>query len=62
VTAPTAPIDALRLLAGLIAADLRDGSSLLAVPVPPPVAPQRRRGRPKSVPFAVAVAPVAIAA
>lgn len=54
--------DSLRLLAGLIAADIRDGSPLLAVPTPSPEAPQRRRGRPKSVPFAVAAAPIAIAA
>lgn len=57
-----APIDALRLLAGLIAADIRCGSPLLAVSAPLPETSQRRRGRPRSVPFAVAAAPLAIAA
>ena len=58
------PIDALRLLAGLIAADLRAGSPVLALPLPLPGAeePARGRGRPKSIPFAVAAFRVARAA
>lgn len=56
------PSDALCLLAGLIAADIRGGSPLLAVPLPAPEVPERRRGRPKSVPYAVAASPIAIAA
>ncbi len=56
------PTDALRLLAGLIAADLHAGSPALAVPLPPTEEPARRRGRPKSLPYAVAATPLARAA
>lgn len=56
------PIDALRLLAGLIAGDLRAGSPALAKTLPSAEEPVRRRGRPKSVPYAVAATPLARAA
>lgn len=56
------PIDALRLLAGLIAADLRVGSPVLAMPLPASEGPTRGRGRPKSIPFAVAAVRTARAA
>ena len=54
--------DALRLLAGLIAADLRAGSPVLAQAAPPAQAERRRPGRPKSAPYAVVSAPLARAA
>ena len=54
--------DALRLLAGLIAADLRAGSPVLAQPAQPTEAPRRGPGRPKSIPYAVVAAPLARAA
>ncbi len=54
--------DALRLLAGLIAADLRAGSPVLAQPTPPAQEERRRPGRPKSTPYAVVAAPFARAA
>jgi hypothetical protein len=54
--------DALRLLAGLIAADLRAGSPVLAQPTPSAHAEPRRPGRPKSTPYAVVAAPLARAA
>ena len=54
--------DALRLLAGLIAADLRAGSPVLAQPTPPAQAERRGPGRPKSTPYAVVAAPLARAA
>jgi hypothetical protein len=54
--------DALRLLGGLIAADLRAGSPVLAKPTPPAQAERRRPGRPKSIPYAVVAAPLARAA
>ena len=56
------PIDSLRLLAGLIAADLRAGSPVLALPLPDAEEPARGRGRPKSIPYAVAARPAARAA
>ncbi len=56
------PIDALRLLAGLIAADLRVGSPVLALPLPAGDAAPPGRGRPKSIPFAVAAIRTARAA
>ena len=46
------PMDALRLLASLIAADLRAGSPVLHRPEPAAEEPPRR-GRPKLVPFIV---------
>jgi hypothetical protein len=61
VSAATPP-DALRLLAVLIAEDIRAGSPLLAMPCPVAEPPVRKRGRPKSIPYAVAAAPIAIAA
>ena len=56
------PIDAVRLLAGLIAADLRAGSPVLTLSLPAADAPARGRGRPKAVPFAVAAVRAARAA
>lgn len=55
---------ALRLLAGLIAADLRAGSPALtsAQSTPSPEIAPRKRGRPKSTPFAVSATPLACAA
>ncbi len=62
MNAAAAPTDALRLLAGLIAADIRGGGPLLAVPLPVSDPRVRGRGRPRSVPFAITLAPLAIAA
>jgi hypothetical protein len=55
---------ALRLLAGLIAADLRAGSPALtsAQTNPSPDIAPRKRGRPKSIPYAVSATPLACAA
>lgn len=61
MTAST-PMDALRLLAGLIAADVRNGGPLLAVALPAVEPRARGRGRPKSVPYAVAAISPSIAA
>ena len=54
--------DALRLLAWLIAADLRAGSPVLAQQTPPAQAARRGPGRPKSAPYAVVAASLARAA
>ena len=55
---------ALRLLAGLIAADLRAGGPALtsAQSTPSPEVAPRKRGRPKSIPYAVSATPLACAA
>lgn len=55
-------MDALRLLAGLIAADVRTGGPVLAVALPAVEPRARGRGRPKSVPYAVAAISLSIAA
>jgi hypothetical protein len=60
--ASPAPSDAIRLLAGWIAADLRDGAPVLAQPTSALRPPERRPGRPKSVPYAVASSSLAFAA
>lgn len=46
---------ALRLLASLIAADIRAGSGLLAFPLAATQPGPRKSGRPKSLPYAVPV-------
>jgi len=56
------PLDALRLLAGLIADDVRAGSPVLAMPSAVVEPPARKRGRPKSIPYAVAAREAARAA
>lgn len=48
-------LGALRLLASLIATDIRHGSGLLAIPLGPVEGGPRKRGRPKSIPFAVPI-------
>jgi hypothetical protein len=55
-------MDALRLLAALIADDIRAGSPALAAPVAVANVPARRHGRPKSAPYAVAAVPLPLAA